>query len=348
MTQGTLSLDERANLDFVLYLRRRWADVLYPALAAEVNEAVSADVQDIAETTYAQPSYPWFAWLERGSQKMLWRAVSDAVEAHPEYVLPDDSILPDLELDPDLVLPQWYTDWDIHLQPGGVWGNGASARVYEMGAKLVMLGENDDYSFHRLFAETAVPKRSYQRMVDLGCGFGKSTWALKQAFPDAEVIGVEFSAPCLRLAYEKVKALGLAVHFRQADACVTGLENASCDLVSATMLLHEIPVGVLPSLFHEASRLLAPGGVLRILDFHTTGQPFRDLMMVEHGVRNNEPFMSPMMDADLPVICRDVGLDAARWVAFDERGVGRLEELDWPARHDWHFPWAVLEAEKPA
>lgn len=199
----------------------------------------------------------------------------------------------------------------------------------------------------RLFVETAVPVRTYRRIVDLGCGFGKSTWALKKAFPGAEVIGIEFSAPCLRLACKKVKALGLSIRFRQADACATGLEEASCDLVSATMLIHENPMDVLPTFFHEASRLLAPGGILRILDFHNTGQPLRDLMMEEHGVRNNEPFMPPMMAADLTAICRDAGLDAARWVAFDERGAGRLEGLEWPQRHEWHFPWAVLEAEKP-
>jgi hypothetical protein len=38
----------------------------------------------------------------------------------------------------------------------------------------------------------------------------------------------------------------------------------------------------------------------------------------------------------------------ARWVAFDERGAGRLDGKTWPKRPEWHFPWAVLEAEKPA
>src|SRR6185369_15749774 len=104
-----------------------------------------------------------------------------------------------------------------------------AADVYELGAKLVMLGVNDDYTFHRAFTETAIPRRTYRRIVDLGCGFGKSTWPLKRAFPAAEVIGVDLAAPCLRLALDKTNALGLAVTYRQADCRVTGLDAGSAD-----------------------------------------------------------------------------------------------------------------------
>jgi hypothetical protein len=42
----------------------------------------------------------------------------------------------------------------------------------------------------------------------------------------------------------------------------------------------------------------------------------------------------------------NAGFGNARWTAFDERGGGRLPRLAWPQRPEWHFPWAVLEAEK--
>ncbi|MGH8309619.1 MAG: methyltransferase domain-containing protein, partial [Steroidobacteraceae bacterium] len=285
-------------------------------------------------------------WLERGSQKMLWRAVADAVaiDGTPPIDITDPTTL---TLDPSLELPHWYTEWDIHLQPGGVWSRDSAAAVYELGAKLVMLGENDDYKIHRLFAETAVPRRSYRRIVDLGCGFGKSTWPLKRVFPQAEVIGIDLAAPCLRLAAHRAGRQGLAIHFRQADASATKLETGSVDLVTSTMLVHELPVDVLPRVFAEAARLLAPGGVLRFLDFQRTGEAFRDLAMLEHGARNNEPFMPPMLLSDLTAMADEAGLTNAHWTAFDERARGRLDELRWPARSEWHFPWAVLEAEKP-
>lgn len=344
----SIGLDERAALDFVLAMRRRWADTVYPHVRAEFDAVASNarpnDPASLAPVVHALPTYPWFAWMERGSQKMLWRAVSDAVEGAPKGSAGPATV----ELDPDLDLPAWYTDWDIHVQPGGVWSSGKAALIYELGAKLVMMGDNDDYRFHRLFVQTALPDRRYDRIVDLGCGFGKSTWPLKRAHPEAEVIGVDLAAPCLSLAAERASAQGLAVRFKQADVADTGLEPASADLVTSTMLVHEIPTEELPRLFDEAARLLKPGGVLRFLDFQPTGDGFRDLAMIEHGARNNEPFMPPMMAADLTAMAAKSGLTKARWRAFDEREQGALPGLAWPKRAEWHFPWAVLEAEKPA
>ena len=69
--------------------------------------------------------------------------------------------------------------------------------------------------------------------------------------------------------------------------------------------------------------------------------------MLEHGTRNNEPYMPPMLLADLTAMAREAGLINVRWTAFDERAHGRLDDLRWPQRDEWHFPWAVLEAEKP-
>lgn len=343
------AIDRQAALDFVLALRRRWADTVYPQVRAEFDRcaAPAGDASSVRSAVHALPTYPWFAWLERGSQKMLWRAVGDAVAAR-EPAATASTAPASAELDAGLELPGWYTDWDIHLQPGGVWPEASSADVYELGAKLVMLGENDDYRFHRLFAETAVPRRAYRRIVDLGCGFGKSTWPLKRAFPGAEVIGVDLSGPCVQLAATRAGEQGLAIRFRQAAADATGLEAGSVDLVTSTMFIHEVPLPVLGSVFAEAARLLAPGGLLRFLDFQRTGDAFRDLAMLEHGARNNEPFMPPMLLADVAAMAREAGLAGVRWVAFDERSEGRLPELAWPPRREWHFPWAVLEAEKPA
>ncbi len=349
-----MTLENRAALDFVLTLRRRWADTIYPRLCAEYELSAGAESAtlplSIAARVHALPSYKEFAWLERGAQKMLWRAAIDAVgtETGDDNSTAGDTGSSTLELDPALVLPRWYKDADFHVQPGGIWSSSMAARVYELGAKLVMLGDNDDYKFHRLFVETAVPKRPLSQIVDLGCGFGKSTWALKKAHPEAEVVGVDLSAPCLKLAVARSNSQRLAIRFLQADAANTRLPSAQGDLVTATMLIHELPLDALASTFREAARLLAPGGLLRILDFQFTGDVVRDLAMREHGARNNEPFMPSMLTADTVRMAEAAGFRNVHWVAFDERAVGRLPMLTWPKREEWHFPWAVLEGEKAA
>jgi len=349
MTDGRQQIANGAALDFVLALRRRWADTLYPQLRSEFETALPAayavDAAVVADTVHGLPLYPWFAWLERGSQKMLWRATGDAVRG--QKIEQTDGPA-SVRLDPNLQMPAWYADWDIHLQPGGVWRDDQSALTYELGAKLVMLGDNDDYRFHHLLVETAVPRREYRRIVDLGCGFGKSTWPFKKHFPAAEVVGVDLAGPCLELAAQRANERDLAIEFRQANATHTGLESGSVDLVSSTMFVHEVPPDVLPAVFAECARVLAPGGVLRFLDFHKTGDAFRDLAMVEHGARNNEPYLPMAMATDLVRMAEQAGFTNVRWQAFDERREGRLAQLAWPARSEWHFPWAVLEAEMPA
>lgn len=340
-----LTLDERSRLDFVLTLRKRWADTLYPAMREQFEAAEQGP--ELRGTVRALPAYPWFAFLERAAQKMLWRDVMDVVSARPHAPHGESRGKARLVLDPELQLPDWYTDWDIHVQPGGVWRNDASADVYELGAKLVMLGGNDDYTFHRAFTATALPDQPYRRIVDIGCGFGKSTWPLKRRFPEAEVIGLDLAEPCLRLAYDRANAAGLEIEFRQADCQATGLEDGSVDLVTSTMLIHEMPRPALQATLRESARILAPGGILCFLDFTRTGDSFRDLAIAEHGERNNEPFMPGLLAAEVPALCVAAGLKNARWVAFDERGAGRLPEAVWPKRAEWHFPWAVLEAENP-
>ena len=238
-----------------------------------------------------------------------------------------------------------YTDLDI-LCSRRVWSDDRRHASMSWAPGWLMLGDNDDFEFHLLLPRPRCRSRlSLHRRS--GLRFGKSTSPLKQKNPQAEVIGIDLSAPCLRLAVRRANARGLRIHFRQAGATATGLASGSADLVTSTMLLHELPLDVLPGLFDEAARLLAPGGALRFLDFHYTGDEFRDLAMTEHGTRNNEPYLAPMMAADIAAMARSAGLCAVRWRAFDERGPGLLEKLEWPARSEWHFPWAVLEAEKP-
>jgi ubiquinone/menaquinone biosynthesis C-methylase UbiE len=327
----TIAINEQSAVDFVLTLRRRWADTLYPALAEQAADIDPGRIDAVA-AVHALPAWRWFAWLERGSQKMLWRAATNAIGADTIEEAPADD------------LPDWYTGCDIHLQPGGVWRSAHAAALYEFGARLVMLGENDDYAFHTLFVSSAIPDAAYRTIVDLGCGFGKSTWPMKAAFPGAEVIGVDLAEPCLALARRRCEERGLDVAFQRADAAATGLDDDSADLVTSTMLIHEMPGDQLAALYREAARVLRPGGLLRFLDFQPTGQWLRDRMIVEHSDRNNEPYLAPMMAQDQVELAKAAGFVDVRWRAFDERGPGILPDLRWPDRREWHFPWAVLEA----
>ncbi|MET7640742.1 class I SAM-dependent methyltransferase [Streptomyces sp. NPDC005438] len=352
--EDQLTLDERSAVDFILALRKKWAGQVYPALVEEYAE--TGDPADTVEGAGVRlrglPLYPWFSHLERVQQKMLWKTAGDAVFQRRDRLLaqldtPSDGRLGSLELNSTLELPAWYTDFDIHIQPGGFHSDDLSAYVYEFGARIVMLRDNDGYKFHKLFAETALPEKAdASRVVDIGCGFGKSTRPLAYRYPDAEVIGLDLAAPGLRLAHAEAEDEEVAIRYLQADGRDTGLESGSCDVVTGTMVLHEMPAEAVRQTLHEAARLLRPGGALRFLEFQPTGDPFRDATIFEHAERNNEPFFHDLFGSDLTAMCAEAGLTAATWRPFDERRDG-VREDGWGDRREWHFPWAVLSAEKP-
>jgi ubiquinone/menaquinone biosynthesis C-methylase UbiE len=210
-----------------------------------------------------------------------------------------------------------------------------------------MLRDNDGYKFHTLFSQTALPDMpDAQLVLDMGCGFGKSARPLVAKYPTAKVVGLDLAAPGLRLAHAEAASLGLDIEYRQADARATGLPDASCDLVTGTMVLHEMPSEAIVATMQEAARLLKPGGALRFLEFQMTGDPLRDATIIEHAERNNEPFFRALFATDVVAACEHAGLTNVHWTPFDERAFGMRPE-GWGDRPEWHFPWSVLSATKP-
>ncbi|MBW4635158.1 MAG: class I SAM-dependent methyltransferase [Iphinoe sp. HA4291-MV1] len=105
-----------------------------------------------------------------------------------------------------------------------------------------------------------------RRILDLGCGTGSTTLMLKQAFPQAEVIGLDLSPYMLVRADHKAESAGLDIHWRHGNVQKTDFPDASFDLVTASLLFHEIPTAVSVTILQECFRLLLTGGQLVILD----------------------------------------------------------------------------------
>jgi ubiquinone/menaquinone biosynthesis C-methylase UbiE len=186
--------------------------------------------------------------------------------------------------------------------------------------------------------------REVRRVVDLGCGWGGSTRPYYEDHPDIQVTGVELSAPCLRVAAARAaEAQAQNVTFRQADATATGLPAGETDIVTSTMVLHEMPPSHIRALFRESHRLLAPGGLSIHLDFLMKDDPFRQWVHNGHSARNNEPFMVPLNEMDMVQAHRDAGFDEVEIVPF--------EEFDGALSADntaWRFPWTLIIARKAA
>jgi SAM-dependent methyltransferase len=101
------------------------------------------------------------------------------------------------------------------------------------------------------------------KVADVGCGQGWSAIAIAQAFPRAEVWGVDGDPSSIEDARCAAVAADAAVRFECADATVL-VEHGPFDLVLLLEVLHDLahPVDVLQA----ARRALRPDGALLVAD----------------------------------------------------------------------------------
>lgn len=162
---------------------------------------------------------------------------------------------------PHLTYPAYYQTQNFHGIEGG-YLNPDAAVTYDPITQY-LLPPNEAWVRKGLIERVRCQPR---RILDLGCGTGSTTLLLKQAFPQAEVIGIDLSPYMLLVAEDKAQAAGQPVQFRQGNAEQTGFADVSFDLVTASLLFHETPPAVACQILRECFRLLTAGGEVLILD----------------------------------------------------------------------------------
>lgn len=108
---------------------------------------------------------------------------------------------------------------------------------------------------HELVARLSGPDP--KTIVDLGCGPGNSTEALRKRWPDASVIGLDSDPEMLKTAQKSDPA----VTWIQADIADWS-PTSPPDLIFANAALHWVPDH--PKLFPRLFQSLAPGGALAV------------------------------------------------------------------------------------
>lgn len=162
---------------------------------------------------------------------------------------------------PAVSYPQYYKSQNFHGIEGGYLTIGA-ATSYDPVTQLA-LPPNETWVRQQVIdAIQGVPSR----ILDLGCGTGSTTVLLKQAFPNAEVIGLDLSPFMLAVADRKAKQANLTIEWIHGKAEDTKFANASFDIVTASLLFHETPTEISKLILKECFRLLKAGGEVIILD----------------------------------------------------------------------------------
>ncbi|MGI8500129.1 MAG: class I SAM-dependent methyltransferase [Hassallia sp.] len=161
----------------------------------------------------------------------------------------------------DVIIPSYYTSQNFHGIEGGYLNFGAAVSYDPITQYVVP--PNETWVRQALIDAVKVQPR---RILDLGCGTGSTTLMLKQAFPQAQVIGLDLSPYMLVRAEHKAQSANLDISWRHGNAEKTVFKDGYFDLVTASLLFHETPPTVAQAILHESYRLLVEGGQVLILD----------------------------------------------------------------------------------
>ena len=308
--------DEAARQDFCSSLRKMFTTELFPGTrsvyrgkllpAFEAKHGRAPENQrEAAELMQSSFYYRGANAVGRAVQELVWDTVGESIERQlPELVdraKPKAGALGTLRTNPDMPIPRYIDAVDIHVMPGNFHtelgeDDVYAGALYDRGVHVFSfggLGELNDGLGVAMAAWVREnrPDFSPKRILDLGCGPGFTTIPWKDAFPDAEVYGIDVGAPQVRYAHGRAESLGKAIHFSQQDGTATDFPDGYFDLVVSMLVTHECPVPVIKGLFKEANRLLARGG----MTLHDGGaspldDPFENLMTSWFGINANEPF----------------------------------------------------------
>ena len=280
---------------------------------------------EIRDVMTGDPHYRMFSALLRTSQEMMWSASQQPVQRKLEELVEQARANGDaggsLRLDPGLEVPRYHKAVDIHCQPGGYHtevteDDVAPGAIYDRAVFIYAMGQMGPDNADMGDSAAAWIKENYPgfnpaRILDMGCAVGHSTVPYAQAWPGAEVHGIDVAAPMLRYAHARAEALDAQIHFSQQNAERTDFEDGSFDLVVSHILLHETSEKAIRRVIAECHRLLRPGGLM----VHAETPPYKNLeafdaFMLDWDTRNNnEPFWGRSHDIDYVELSRKGGFD---------------------------------------
>lgn len=236
---------------------------------------------------------------------------------------------------PDLAYPAYYRQQNFHGIRNGYLTVDAAV-TYDPITQYV-LPPNETWIRQGLIERIQGTPR---RILDLGCGTGSTTLLLKQAFPDAEVVGLDLSPYMLVVAADKAQQAGCDIQWVHGTAEQTEFPEASFDLVTASLLFHETPPAIAQAILQEAFRLLRVGGEVVILDGNQA--TLRHLPLLTNIFE--EPYIGAYAEGSVDAWMGAAGFGAIRteevwWINQVTRGVKPIAHLEDSAIPDQAENW---------
>ncbi|MEM9234164.1 MAG: class I SAM-dependent methyltransferase, partial [Pseudomonadota bacterium] len=333
------SHDEVARFNFLAQMNRHLSTKLMPGVSEAFETRVKPAREKSGTKSYStrhevrkdlikDPMFQWWSALRRATmetrqQAGRWVTLRQASELNEKVrALTEND--PRLVLEPGFTQPRSTEAIDHHCMPGSyhtelVPGDVTGPANYDAGIFATtggMLGRFNDGGGVAVaqWVSKNLPDFQPKRILDLGCGLGHNVLPIAEAYPDAEIIGVDAGAPMLRYGLARAKTLGIEnVKFIQGDVSdLNQFEDQSFDWIQSTMFLHETSYKLMPKIFRETHRLLKPGGIVLHVEQpqYTDDMPlFEQAMRDWDAFYNNEPFWTKMHEIDLDAWMEEAGFD---------------------------------------
>ncbi|WP_336951593.1 class I SAM-dependent methyltransferase [Sphingobium aromaticivastans] len=317
--------DEASREAFCGSLRKMFTETLWPG-SREIYEIIArpafeqhsgrppANVREVRAALEPSFFYRTANLLGRCAQELLWDTVGESIDRQLDTLnaraASVESPVGSLQTDPDLVAPRYMDMVDIHVMPGNFHTARSdddvyAAALYDRGVHHFAyggMGPENEFIGRAMsnWLKSAYPDFSPNRILDVGCGPGFSTLPWKRLYPDAEVHGIDISAPMVRYAHARAEDMGVPIHFSQQDAARTDFPDGHFDLVTSCLLTHENPVPQIRAMFAEGHRLLRSGGMMFIDGAHPPANDHEDEFFTTWFNYNaNEPFAVGLRKLDL-------------------------------------------------
>ena len=245
-----------------------------------IDPATPMGPEDVAALAEKDPAITLTSRTWLANQQITWKTLRDHFHKYEDHYLSemeaaDKSGPGTLELAPGMVIPD-YARHEIHIQPGGYVGDPFAGHIYHYGTNsfyISVIGHNEQDQVHKATAERLpLPEDGkVRRILDMGCGVGQMTVALKERFPDAEVWGIDVGGPMVRYAHMRARRLGVGANFAQRLAEDSKFPDGYFDLVTSYIMHHELTADATRKVIAEAHRVTRPGGVYYPVDFNSGG-----------------------------------------------------------------------------
>ena len=198
----------------------------------------------------------------------------------------------------------------FHWQTDGYFSD-HSAEVYELGVELLFRGTADVMRrqvippISRLVHEAGGARRV--KLLDVGCGTGRTLHQLWRAHPELRLWGVDLSPAYLRRARRTLARVG-EVTLAVENGERLPFADASFDAATSVYLFHELPRRARRNVVAELHRIVRPGGVVVLEDSAQLAESGEIAGALRQFPRDfHEPFYADYLQDDLAALLGEAG-----------------------------------------